>query len=140
MPLQIFTTEFMHDWNTREGVQVGKLGCSHFTTLRKLSAKYATQTIHRIMVSNANKQKTQTGYTVVIRQYPIKFKDLEKYDILCRLDTGYGWQETRTLLQRMYKDITDEQDMCFVLMRYLTKAEIGRLNEKLKSDSQTTIL
>lgn len=139
MALQIFETEFKHDWNTREGMTTGKLNCRHFTTLRKMSAKYAPQTIHRIINNNNKKKREILGYTVVIRNYPLIFKDLEKYDILCRLDTGYGFQDTKTMLRRMYQDLKDEQEMCFVLMRYLTKAEIERLNEKLKSENQPSI-
>jgi hypothetical protein len=140
MPLIIYDTDFTHDWNTREGEKIGKLNCQHFTTLRNYSAKYAQGTIHRIVNNHSKKKREMTGYTVVIRQMSFKMKDIEKYDVLCRLDTGYGWQETKAMLQKIYPKNTDDSTMCFALMRYLTKLEIGRMNEKIAADSQTTIL
>jgi hypothetical protein len=139
MALIIYDLEFSHDWNTREGTKTGKLQCSHFTTLRHYSKKYAVQTVHRVWNNNDKKKREHLGYAVVIRQMNFQLKDLEKYDVLCRLDTGYGWAETKKLLQKMYKDLKDEDWMNFVLMRYLTKLEIVRMTETLKNDSQTQI-
>lgn len=137
----IYDTKFIHDWNTREGQKEGKLNCSHFTTIRHDSAKYNPQTIHRIW-NNGGKgvHEKQLGYSVVINKVPFRFKELERFDWICRLDTGYGWQETKQIIQRMYKEgVTDETIFCIVLFRYLTKAEIERMTEKLKADNQMTI-
>lgn len=140
--MTIYDTHFSHDWNTREGQSVGKLQCGHFTTLRLYSQKYAPGTVHRIWNKGTNGKAQNQGYATVITRLHFQFKDLEKHDVLCRLDTGYGWHETKQLLLKMYKDlnINDATWFCFALFRYLTKLEIQVMTDNLKSDSQTKIL
>ena len=136
--IPIYDLHFMHDWNTREGSPNGKLDCSCFTTLRYYNAKYDVNTVHRIY-NNHNKKKTENkGYAIVLNLAKFQFQDLEKYDWLCRLDTGYGWRETQNILLKMYNGIKSTDTMCFVLMRYLTKAEIVRLSEKNQTQLELT--
>jgi len=132
----IYDTYFNHDWNTREGNKDGKLNCSHFPTLRFDDKKYEVKTIHRIWNKGGGKGAKQLGYAVVVKHIPFLFKDLAKYDVLCRLDTGYGWQETKIIVEKLYKEVNGESKKCFVLMRYLTKLEIERMTEKIKSETQ----
>ncbi len=136
--LQIFQTDFSHDWNTREGCKEGKLNCAHFLTLRLFSDKYKASTIHKITNNGASEKRFQ-GYTVVVQQIIFQLKDLHKYDILCRLDTGYPAKETETLLRKMYKTLTPESYLNFVVMRYLTAKEEVRMHEKIKQESLPTI-
>lgn len=136
----IYDTKFSQDWNTREGKSAGKLECSHFTSLRLYTQKYAPGTVHRIWNNKVKGKSENKGYATIITRIHFQFKDLEKYDVLCRLDTGYGWQETKTILWAMYKDIINTETwLCFALFRYLTKLEIQAMTDKLKNDSQTTL-
>ena len=141
MATTIYDTTFSHDWNVREGKTDGKLQCAHFTTLRLYSLKYAPGTIHRIWNNQVKGKSHNHGYATVISRIIFQLKDLERHDVLCRLDTGYGWDETKNLLMKMYKDlnINEETWLCFALFRYLTKLEIQVMTDKMKSDSQTTL-
>ena len=136
--LQIFQTDFSHDWNTREGRKEGKLSCAQFTTLRLHSDKYKASTIHKITNLGLSEHRF-LGYAVVVQQIIFKFKDIDKYDVLCRLDTGYPFAETATILNGIYKTLTPETFLNFVVMRYLTKKEETRLHEKIKQESLPTI-
>jgi hypothetical protein len=140
--LVIYDTYFLHDWNTREGQKEGKLQCSCFTTLRPYGVKWAVGAVHRIWNNHSGKAKCENlGYAVVIRQIPFYFCDLEKNDVLCRLDTGFGWERTAGELQGMYNNTLKSDTLLnFALLRYLTKAEIVALTERLKTDSEPTIL
>jgi hypothetical protein len=126
----IFDTDFKHDWNTREGKKDGKLELSVFTTLRLYSDKYKENAIHRIWNNHNGKKRECKGYAVVIRRVHFQLKDIEKFDILCRLDTGYSFSETRNILSKMYTNIHDPTWFCFAVMRYLTHAEIVSFTEK----------
>ena len=136
--IQIFQTDFSHDWNTREGRKEGKLSCAQFTTLCLHSDKYKASTIHKITNLGLSKDRF-LGYAVVVHQVCFQFKNIEKYDILCRLDTGYPFAETATILKGIYKTLTPETFLNFVVMRYLTKKEEIRLREKIKQESLPTI-
>ena len=132
--MNIYDTEFTHDWNTREGTQQnGKLSCANFTTLRYQNPKFYAGAIHRIWNNHNGKKREHTGYAKVIRVMNFKFKDIEKYDVLCRLDTGYNFAETRNIMQKMYKNVQSDHDFCFVLFSYLTKSEIVSLTEKTQT-------
>lgn len=137
--MNIYDTTFKHDWNTREGQKVGKLQCSHFTTVRMYGEHFKPGTIHRIWNNINGNKKESLGYAVVVKQMPFQVKDFEKWDVLCRLDTGYGHGETKGIVLKIYKGLTDESWLNFVLFRFLTKAEIVRMTEKLKAEGQTTI-
>jgi hypothetical protein len=134
----IFETSFSHDWNTREGEKVGKLQCSTFTTLRLYSTKFAVSNIHRI-VNNSLSANKLLGHAVVLQQMAFSFYDLHKYEVLCRLDTGYNATETANILRKMYPKIIPETQLNFVLMRYLTAAEIKRMNKKIEELSSPKI-
>ena len=142
MATTIYDTTFSHDWNVREGKADGKLQCSHFTTLRLYSDKYKPGTIHRIWNNKIKGKPDNKGYATVITRLHFQLKDLEKNDVLCRLDTGLDWHETKSLLLRLYKDSNINEDtwFCFALFRYLTKLEIQVMTDKMKNDSQTNLV
>ena len=141
MATTIYDTTFSQDWNVREGKADGKLQCSHFTSLRLYSDKYKPCTIHRIWNNKVKGKSHNHGYATVISRIIFQLKDLERHDVLCRLDTGFGWHETQSLLLKLYKDsnINAETWLCFALFRYLTKLEITVMTDKLKSGSQTSL-
>ncbi len=136
--IQIFQTDFSHDWNTREGNKVGKLNCAQFTTLRLHSDKYKPSTLHKITNLELPNNRL-VGYAVVVHQVCFQFKNIDKYDILCRLDTGYPSAETATILTSIYKTLTSESWLNFVVMRYLTAKEEKTMHEKIKQESLPTI-
>lgn len=133
--MNIYDTEFTHDWNTKEGTQLnGKLSCSQFTTLRYWNtSKFYAGAIHRIWNNHNGKKRENCGFAKVIRVIPFKFQDIEKYDVLCRLDTGYNFTETRNILMKMYKNIKPTDMLCFTLFHYLTKSEIVELTAKTQT-------
>lgn len=84
--------KFNHNWN-------GKLGCDHYTTIR---------------LSNPTKYHPNARFQVCLKGKPLhvarvvqvrQIKPSQINDWIAYLDTGYDAQETRKIIQTMYKSL-----------------------------------
>lgn len=102
---------FSKNWN-------GKLEGIAFTTLRLYNPeRYAVGNIHQILLKKIDGWVTDFGRARIVDARKIFGADLNIF--ICLLDTGYGVEDTKKILSRMYngKDI-DKQAFSYVLYKY----------------------
>lgn len=104
--------QFSNNWN-------GKLSESMaFTTLRLYNPeRYAVGNVHQVILKKSDGWVTNYGWARIIDSKKIFGADLNNF--ICLLDTGYGVEDTRKILSRMYsgKDI-DKEAFSYVLYKY----------------------
>ena len=84
--------DFSHNWNQ-------KLYATYFTTLR-LSGRHAVGDRVEVYL-----KKECLGAAVIIDKKEIRLAQIN--DWMAMLDTGYPAKETRTILETMYRNVTD---------------------------------
>lgn len=95
--------QFGYNWNN-------KLDCKYFTTIRAYNPeKYRPGNTHRVFLN-----KKYIFNASVMDMRCIKGKQLNPF--ICGLDTGYSVEETKEVLERMYKK--DIEEMSFSLVLY----------------------
>jgi hypothetical protein len=109
---------FSHNWNN-------KLGGVYFTTLRlhnpskyKVGAQFAVKYKKSIMNNPAE----------VVKVKEMKLDQLNEY--ICGLDTGYSVEETKKVLQTMYKFANwNTQTLDLVLLKYTNESVLEKAPE-----------
>lgn len=103
--------KFSYNWNK-------KLGCDYFTTLRLNNpAKYAVGNQHKLLLYEKGVWRDY-GIVEVVAVRVIRIHQLNEF--ICGLDTGYGVDETKDILYKMYKDKVkdiNQADFALVLLR-----------------------
>lgn len=103
---QYETLPFSHNWN-------GKLFCECFTTFRLNSKKYYVGNEFRVLLN-----KTQDfGIYEVIEKKEIKLSQVNEW--IARIDTGYGLQQFREIVTKMYSNTVnvDNANFCLLLLK-----------------------
>ena len=137
----IYDLQFNKDWNVKPGQTAGKLQCNCFLELTIEHQIYNPETIHRVFNKNNGKTAQKLGFVKVLKCTKFEYKDLNKYEGMCYLCTGEGVNETKSIIQKKYKNtIKDNTTLAFVLFRYLTQSEIVLLTENIKEQSQTKLM
>lgn len=92
----------------------GKLGCRHFTTLRRWDeTKFQLNYIYEVYL---NDELLGTAQLIGIR----KTQPSKLNEFVCRLDTGYGVEETQRMISKIYSSHEDFS-MIFGMFRFLTQ-------------------
>lgn len=97
------TIDFSYNWNN-------KLECRAFTTLRRHNpTKYKEKETYAIRL------KGDTLYEAIC--IAVKTFPLSKLNVfISYLDTGYSLEETMKIIQRMYRDATEETLFDLILL------------------------
>lgn len=93
--------KFSYNWNN-------KLNCHYYTTIRLSSPKYHKEQIIDVQLKG---QHLHQGKIIEIRVIGID----QINEFIGGLDTGYGAEETKNILKKMYKQATDSTTL-FALM------------------------
>lgn len=105
------TTKFQYNWNK-------KLGCDCFTTLRLTNPeKYRVGSRHKIMLYERGTWRDY-GFATVQDRRVLRINQLNTF--ICLIDTGYGVDETKDILYKMYKDKVkdiNQADFDFVVFK-----------------------
>jgi len=94
--------QFSYNWNN-------KLGCKSYTTIRLKSERYKIGNTYNIYLKGLEQIEAK-----IINIKEFKLKDLNDY--MAYLDTGYGVEETKLIIHRMYKNISEDQIFYFILL------------------------
>lgn len=101
---------FSYNWNS-------KLDCDCFTTIRlKNDRKYVPGNRYRIFLKGE--------FRGIADLVDVKYFKLEKLNNwMAMLDTGYGLDQTKGIISKMYSRKVDlkEQEFCYLLLAYIKK-------------------
>jgi len=121
--------DFSHNWNN-------KLGCKYFTTLR-LSGRFAIGDRVEVWFKDAF-----LGVAEVLDKKRLA-SPAQINEWVAGLDTGYSADETRNILARMYRDVTDwsNQPVYYYLLCYVSAETVARkkLAERLPQQAALPI-
>ena len=125
----IINLTFSYNWNkrTRKGKETGKLDCSCFSTLRIDQPQYQVGQVYRVILEEKKNTASVLGYARCLTK--MVFEKDKLTEGVALLDTGYNRTECLNILNRMYPDSTPKTPMCFLVLKYMTDAEIATFSE-----------